>query len=435
MPTPSQPAPRRVERALAALAFGLPLWALATEISPRPWLLDWSKPLAGGLALYAAGYVALLASYRRPLGRLETLRSLGVALASCALLALVGFEFALRAADRPQFEALDNSGRHAPDPDVGHVYAPNHRQTLQSREFRALWTSNAQGVRAVRDFGPKPAGVARVLCVGDSFTACDQVDYEQSWPARLESCLNAALGAGRVEVVNCGFPGFGTADQARWIAKFAAQFEPDVVLLALTPNDLSENRVPAQYSARDGALVSSTSTAADARRYQRRQSWWRLAAAWERSRTNEFLQRSPLVRRLRGEPAYNHIEAFQVERTARGAALFELADACVLEARAQAARLGARFAAIAIPYRHQLRPLGPDLDGAVFGRHWEQFGAAQGFPARDALPHFTTHADPSSLHWREDTHCTAAGYELVARAACELLLEQRDALGLVRGAR
>jgi hypothetical protein len=71
----------------------------------------------------------------------------------------------------------------------------------------------------------------------------------------------------------------------------------------------------------------------------------------------------------------------------------------------------------------------------VFGRHWEQFGAAQGFPARDALPHFTTHADPSSLHWREDTHCTAAGYELVARAACELLLEQRDALGLVRGAR
>ncbi len=434
--TPADPRSRRLEFGLAVAVLAVPVWYFATEITPDPWILGWSKPWAAALLACVLLGALLLASYRMSLPRpLAAARRFAVVLGASTFACLLGIELALRAFDSGSYEPLDNSGRHVADPDVGHVYAPNHRQVLQSREFRALWTSNAQGVRAPRDFGPKPAGVARVLCVGDSFTACDQVDYEGTWSAQLEVRLNVELGAERVEVVNAGFPGFNTVNEARWIAKFGAAFEPDVVLLAMTPNDLSENQFPLQYTARDGALVSSRSTRADRDRHAERASWWRLAAAVERSLLLQRLDRSPRARKLLGKSEYNHVEAFLVAPNEKSRKLFALAEEHVLAARDNAAKLGARFALLTIPYRHQLRDLGPGLDGARFGAHWVEFAASHGFPAADALPEFLSAARTESLHWKEDTHCTAAGNQAVAAAACKLLLEHRHELGLEGDAR
>lgn len=429
--TPAANPPRKFERALAAALFAVPLYYFATELTPQPFIFGWSKRWLLAMGVYAAGYAALLWSYRLALPKLLAgVRTFAVAGGLSAVVALLAVEVALRLADDPAFEALDNSGRHIADPDVGHVYKPNHRQTLQSREFRALWTSNAQGVRAEHDFGPKPPGVTRVLCVGDSFTACDQVEYAQSWPAVLESCLRAKLGAERIEVVNAGFPGFGTVNEARWIAKFGAAFEPDVVLLAMTPNDLLENRQPLQYTARNGALASGTATDADQERFEKRDAWWRLAAAVERSFLADRLARSPAWKRLLGRRPYNHLEAYLIKRDEKAQSLYELAERYVLEARANAAALGATFAVLVIPYNHQLGALGPGLDPARFGDHWVAFGAAKGFPALDARLAFLAHPAPHTLHWKEDSHCNAEGYAIVGAQACALLLEHSSALGL-----
>jgi lysophospholipase L1-like esterase len=432
----SKTAGGRGEFALAVLALGVPLWFLASEITPQPFVFGWSKRWCCAVVAYAAFFGLALWSYRWKVPHaLALVRKAVVALALSSWLALGGVEFALRITNPPAFEPLDNSGRHSADPDVGHVYKLNHTQVLQSREFRVVWSSNAQGVRAERDFGPKPQGVARVLCVGDSFTACDQVDYPQSWPAVLERCLADELGAGRVEVINAGFPGFGTVNASRWIAKFGAAFEPDIVLVAMTPNDLLENQFPLQYTARDGALVSSASTAADRERHERRGAWWRLAAAVERSHLAERLRRSPNLKRLVGLRPFNHLEAYLVERNEKAQRLYELAEQYLLEARANSQALGASFAVLVIPYSHQLAPLGAGLDPGRFGEHWRAFGAAQGFAVADARESFLAHPAPHTLHWKEDTHCTAEGYALVARTACQLLLEQRDALGLTEALR
>lgn len=429
--TPPASKARKVEFWLAAAVFAVPLWYLTTELTPDPFVFGWSKPWCALIVTYAVFYALLLLSYRWGLPRwLANLRSLGFATVLSLLVATVGVESALVLTDDPPFEPLDNSGRHIPDPDVGHVYKPNHRQRLQSREFSALWESNAQAVRAQRDFGPKPAGVTRVLCVGDSFTACDQVDYPQSWPGVLEQCLQAAGGAQAIEVVNAGHPGFGTVNSARWIKKFGGAFEPDVVLLAMTPNDLLENQYPLQYSARDGALVSGKSTDADRDRYLKRKAWWRLAAALERSHLAGRLRRSPNWRRLIGRRPYNHVEAYQIERSDKARYLYELAEGYVLEAKAHANELGATFAVLVIPYNHQLQPLGPGLDAARYGDHWRSFGAQHDFPVSDALPAFLAHPEPGSLHGKEDAHCTAAGYALVGQTACQLLREHQAQLGL-----
>lgn len=422
-----------LERWLAALVFGVPLYYLVTEHTRELFFVTWSKPWTLGVLLYSAFLCALLWSYTRVWPRwLEVLRRIALVLTGSTFAALVALEVGLRIADRPKYQELDNSGRHAADPDVGHVYVPNHRQTLQSREYRVEWASNAQGVRCDRDFGPKQPGVIRVLCVGDSFTACDQVEYRESWPAVLEACLNHDLQPARFEVVNAGFPGFATVNEARWIAKFAAAFAPDVVLLGMTPNDLLENQFPLQYTARNGQMVSSASTDADAQRYEHRKNWWCLAGVVERSLLKARFDKAPAVRRLLGRPPINHMEAYMVERNEKAQRLYALCEQYLEDARANAESLGAKFGLVVIPYSHQMHALGPNLDPTRFGRHWTEYAAAHGVMAVDALSAFLAHEEPASLHWKEDTHCTAAGYALVAAEVCRMLVEHREELGLPR---
>ena len=423
-----------LERSAAAVLAGLGLAYVLTERRPDPWLLCWSQRWVALIVVVAAACVLLLRSYARELSPwiVATRRTL-VACACTLVLLLVGTEAALRAADSPAFRELDNSGRHAPDPDVGHVYVANHRQVLQTREYRVEWASNTQGVRGERDIGAKPQGVTRVLCVGDSFTACDQVPYAESWPAALERELSARLASAgiqrTVEVVNAGFPGFSTANEAAWIAKFGARFEPDLVLVATTPNDLSENQFPLQYTARDGRMVSANATEDDERRYEHRRQWWCIAGALERSLLAQRVVASPAWSRLLGRPPFHHVGAYEAPPSATAVRLYELADRYMLAARDASTALGARFGIVVIPYKRQLNEFERGLDGGAYAAHWTEFAVRTAVPCIDARPRFLAAPDPAALFWREDNHCTATGYALVAQAAAELVWARRSELG------
>lgn len=424
----------RIERLVAACELALVVAYVTTERSASPWLFGWSQRWTALVFSTLAGSILLLRSYSTPLpGWVPIVRRVGISCFAAVAVLLVGTEFALRAGDSPAFEELDNSGRHAPEPDVGHVYAPNHRQTLQTREYRVDWASNAVGLRAEREVGPKSPGVVRILCSGDSFTACDQVPYAESWPAVLEQRLNARLeqsgSARRVEVLNAGFPGFSTANEATWIAKFAPALAPDIVLVATTPNDLSENPCPLQYTARDGRLVSASATDEDEARFLHRRQWWCLGGAIERSLLAQRLSSSAAWARLRGRPPFHHAEAYESPLGEKSQRLHALADRCMLEARDASSRFGARFGIVVIPYSRQLRDFTDGYDGAAWGRHWREFAGQHGVPCVDARERFLSYAGTEPLYWREDNHCTAAGYALVAEAAADMLWEQRDELG------
>lgn len=428
---PPQRRSTRIERAIAAVTFAVPLVYLVTERTRDVFIVTWSKPWTVAILVYVAFYAVLLASYARELPRwVRAMRTLGVVVPASAMAALLCAEIALRATDHPAFEPLEAGGRHVADPDVGHVFAANHRQTLQSREYSIEWASNAQGVRADRDFGPKPPGVVRVLCVGDSFTEGAQVPYRDTWPAALEACCNEHLGMGRVEVIDAGFPGFSTVNEARWLAKFGARFEPDLVLVASTPNDLLENQFPLQYTARDGQMVASTSTQADQLRFEHRRHWWCLAGAIERSMLMDRFEHSPAAKRLLGRPPVTHMEAYMVAPNDKAVRLWKLAGDSMLEARDAASKLDAKFGVVVIPYDHQLHELGPGLDPALFGRKWSELGASNGFPVVDCLAAFRAHPHPETLHWKEDMHCTAEGYHLVASEVCKALLARAAEVGL-----
>jgi lysophospholipase L1-like esterase len=416
---------------LAAVVLALPLLYFLTERSPRPFVLGWSKEVCAAIAGYGVFYVLVLGSYRLGLPAwVARLRTVGVVSAVGILVGLLGIEVFLRASDRGAFEEIDNRGRHAFDPDLGHVYLPNFTQRIQSREFSQIWRSNAQGLRADRGYGKKPDGVKRVLVVGDSFTVGDQVSLEETYPGVMQAELERALGAGRVEVLNAGYPGYGTVNEARWLAKFGAGFEPDVVVIGMTPNDLLENQFPLQYIARDGALTASASTEADRLRFEARKRWYSLPGWVERSRLRQRILGSPLVQRWRKGSAFTHHRAYMVEQDAKSRSLYELAERYVLEAKAHAEALGAKLALTLIPFLEQLGPLEENLDAAVFGRRWREFGERHSIPVLDLLPAFKAAPDPRALYWEEDRHCTAAGYRVIGEETARFLLAHAGELGL-----
>src|SRR5262245_35880499 len=116
----------RIERAIAAIAFAVPLAYLVTERTRDVFCATWSKPWTAAILAYGAFYAVLLASYKRELPRwVRALRTLGVVVPASVMAALVCAEIALRLSDHPAFEPLDAGGRHLADPDVGHVYVAN----------------------------------------------------------------------------------------------------------------------------------------------------------------------------------------------------------------------------------------------------------------------------------------------------------------------
>jgi lysophospholipase L1-like esterase len=308
---------------------------------------------------------------------------------------------------------------------------------IQSREFSTQWRSNAEGLRADRDFGPKKAGVTRVLVVGDSFTVGDQVRLEETYPGVMQSEFDRSYGAGRVEVLNAGFPGFGTIHERKWIEKFAARFEPDLVVVGSTPNDLLENARPILYEARDGALVDPQSTAGDQRMYEERKRWYSVPGWVARSLVMQRIRDLRIVERLKGEGGSVHARAFLVDLDAKIRAkaqtpreLYAVYEREIVLARDAAARCSAKFAVIAIPFEEQLHVAPPGQDFSLWGKRVAEIGARAGFPVIDLLPAFQAAGDPRALYWREDSHCRAAGYRLIGAVASAGLSAQGSAVAL-----
>jgi len=73
-----------------------------------------------------------------------------------------------------------------------------------------------------------------ILAVGDSFTAGDEVDDREAWPAQLQEVL------GR-RVVNGGVTGYGVDQMVLRAERFAARERPAAIVLSFIADDLARN--------------------------------------------------------------------------------------------------------------------------------------------------------------------------------------------------
>jgi hypothetical protein len=106
---------------------------------------------------------------------------------------------------------------------------------------RAMQPRNSRGYRDRERPVAKPAGVRRVVALGDSFAWGASVEFEDAYPQRLERGLNRRRRE-PWEVVNLALPGMNTVDQAAQLADEGLSYAPDVVLVGYVLNDSEDSQ-------------------------------------------------------------------------------------------------------------------------------------------------------------------------------------------------
>lgn len=121
------------------------------------------------------------------------------------------------------------------DPELGAAYIPDSSGWF-IEEGGAFVRINSHGMRDVDRAVAKPANTFRVAVLGDSFTAALQVAQDRTFCAQIEKELAARGGCGglKTEVLNFGCGGYSLVQQYLRYQKQVHQFEPDVVVLAIT---------------------------------------------------------------------------------------------------------------------------------------------------------------------------------------------------------
>ncbi|HET8646576.1 MAG TPA: SGNH/GDSL hydrolase family protein, partial [Vicinamibacteria bacterium] len=115
---------------------------------------------------------------------------------------------------------------------------------------RAMRPQNSHGYRDRERVTAKPAGVHRVVSLGDSFAWGASVEFEDAYPQRLERGLVRRRGE-PWEVVSLALPGMNTVDQAAQLADEGMAYGPDVVVLGFVLNDSEDAQAAETRRAED----------------------------------------------------------------------------------------------------------------------------------------------------------------------------------------
>jgi len=125
----------------------------------------------------------------------------------------------------------------------GYAYRPDFEWT-QSREGRAQVRTNSEGFRD-REWPASPSpDTVRIAVLGDSYVAALEVEVDRRFTRVLEEELDdsGAFGGRKVEVLNFGVSGYGTAQELITLRRHVWKQSPDLVILAfLTGNDVTNN--------------------------------------------------------------------------------------------------------------------------------------------------------------------------------------------------
>jgi hypothetical protein len=115
-----------------------------------------------------------------------------------------------------------------------------------SREGGSYLRINQDGFRGSDYVRPKPAGVVRVAVLGDSYVEAMQVAEDKTFTAVTGQQLSASpeLRGRRIEAINFGVDGYGTAQELITLQRKVWSYQPDIVVLAIfLGNDIRNNSV------------------------------------------------------------------------------------------------------------------------------------------------------------------------------------------------
>jgi lysophospholipase L1-like esterase len=125
-------------------------------------------------------------------------------------------------------ESLITNTRVVDDPILDWRYKPN----TQSQWGKVIYDYNSIGFRGENHVIEKPAGVVRIVVIGDSVTE----GYGVEWRDVFASNVQTSLGAG-YEVVSLGMGGLNTPQEVHILEEVGVQYTPDYVVVNFVLND------------------------------------------------------------------------------------------------------------------------------------------------------------------------------------------------------
>jgi hypothetical protein len=195
--------------------------------------------------------------------------------AGCLFLVLAGIATAFALAEIViRLFGLAPASFYTYDPDLGWITKANTKG-WQTQEGHAFVRINDAGFRGPDYSLVKPADTLRIAVLGDSFTEAQQVAEQDTFcavararmqalsPINVAGATSSAGHFNRVQVLNFGCDGYGTAQELIMLRDRVWRYTPDVVVLAVfTGNDMRNNSVVLEgdkcrpfYSFEGSALV------------------------------------------------------------------------------------------------------------------------------------------------------------------------------------
>jgi lysophospholipase L1-like esterase len=367
------------------------------------------------------------------------------------LVALAGFEIALR------MMGFSSPVWYRPDPELGWTLRPG-LEAWYTSEGRGLVRVNAAGMRDRDHALEKPKDVYRIAVLGDSYAEARQVAAEEAFwavlPKELQRCGFAD--GKKIEVLNFGTSGYGTAQELAVLESRALAYQPDLVLLQFTNgNDVRNNSFaledektrPFYRLNPDGSLWRDDSFARTA------------SFAAQRSTQNELLRRIAdhsrvlqLVRSVRTGSLFRkaHADGAGVEQGLEAVVLaaprepkweeaWRITERLLANTAEAAQKGGAQFLVVTVPYAVQVHPDGSVRKSleAKLGvadlfypdKRIAEFGKKNGIPTlplalemqrlaeeRKAYFHGFDNVGMGRGHWNAEGHRAAA--EIIATRLC-----------------
>ena len=376
------------------------------------------------------------------------------------VLAFAGAEAGLRfLASRGRTEM---TATHMSDPVLHHRLRPNLTAQVRGVEFR----TNSLGLHDREYPARKPAGVFRILLLGDSMTEGGGLALEATVAKQAESRLNAGGCRSPIEIVNGGVASYSPILEYLYLEALTPVFEPDLVVLNFDMTDVHDDLIRTAVASLgpDGLPVAVPSN----RRLETamflpplaKPPFLRFLDPLERGLSRlsiyQAFRRSGAGRRLLGpmRPTPERLEKLglvgdirydpmAITRDGEGPGVtqaWRLTERYLAGIHGMARRRGMAFAVAVYPHPHQVAadesPLGrrqfalaPGLftSEAPF-RRIEAVGRREGFVVINLLEHFRRRRTTDGpLSWEHDIHQNPRGARVFADGLVAGLLD-RDLL-------
>ena len=347
---------------------------------------------------------------------------------------------------------------HTADPVLHHRLRADVRTEVRGVPFE----TNTQGLRD-REYPPgKPAGVFRILMLGDSFTEGGGLRLEETAPKRLEALLGARGCPRPVEVVNAGVASYSPILHYVYLRERGLALAPDLILLAFDMTDVHDDfvrtavarldprglpvAVPSDTRRETALLLPPLGKPAALGFLDPLEGAANQLALWQAARRSTLGQRilGPLARtpeRLEALGLVGNIQ-YDVEAITRDEEsptvqrAWALTERYLTGMRDLARARGLGFVLVLYPHPHQVSATASAEGRRRFGLRpglyaserplqiLQALGRREGFPVITLLHHFRRHAAEGALFWQDDIHQTPLGARVFADGIGGGLLER-----------